>query len=790
MPPQRDDEAMTHLPMPHTPSWRKLAARISAGLSISQRRALAQLMLAEVLVLAIVLRFFALGGSSLWSDEGNTWALVQRTWGEIARDAAVDIHPPGYYWLLKAWTALAGSDAVGMRSLSALIGVGVAAMIYAIGRRISPALALTAALLAAVNPFQVYYSQEARMYMLLAAAGAGLFWALIVWFDRDRAGQRVTAPLLGFVAAGSLGLWTHYSFPILLSAAGLAYLWHWRGLLAAQGRAPGRATRRLTLFLIANLVIVLSFSPWLPTAVNRVLNWPKGGLVTAPAEGIRLTLHMLTFGPLRDLPDPTWPWLAAAGLLPVIGLFALAHRGHAVTLGLWMLAPVGLMFALGLFSDAFLKFLLVASPAWLILIAAAPDLLPWPNAGRALLAAGALLLAALTLPAYYAGDTVRDNYAGVARYITATGDPAADLVVLDAPGQADVWRYYDPGLPIAALPRQRPPDPADTQAALAAAAEGKRQIFALFWATDEADPDRIVETWLDQHAFRGLESWQGNLRFVVYTQPQTITCADLTPTVAFGDAIMLLAHCQPGLPQAVASGQTALVELRWRAAAPLASRYKVSVQLIDARSQVIAQHDAEPAGGSRPTDGWTPGETVGDNHGLAIPPGTPPGLYTLIVAVYDEATGVRLPTPGGDAYPLGQIEVTRPDRPVPAAVAPIRIRSGRRLGPVTLVGYDLHRKGYSHDPDTPLQPGDLVHITLLWQASIQRANWPADLTFSLHLGDQTLTAPLAGGDYPTAQWQPGELVRGEFDLVFDGSGDTPRLEVDGTTLRLQPLPHE
>ena len=76
MPPQRDDEAMTHLPMPHTPSWRKLAARISAGLSISQRRALAQLMLAEVLVLAIVLRFFALGGSSLWSDEGNTWALV------------------------------------------------------------------------------------------------------------------------------------------------------------------------------------------------------------------------------------------------------------------------------------------------------------------------------------------------------------------------------------------------------------------------------------------------------------------------------------------------------------------------------------------------------------------------------------------------------------------------------------------------------------------------------------------------------------------------------------------
>lgn len=787
---------MTDSPIPQARPVRGLPA---ISLSPAQKQIIARVAPAGILLLAAGLRFYRLDGSSLWSDEGNTWALIQRTWGQIAHDAAVDIHPPGYYWLLKTWSLAFGPSAAAMRSLSALLGTLLVGMIYVIGRRAaSPpsfSLALSAALLAALNPFQIYYSQEARMYMLLAVAGAGLFWALLVWFDRETAGRSVTTPALGFMAAGTLGLWTHYSFPILLSAAGLAYLRHWHSLWTARdpiagGPARTDPTRSLTIFILANIAIIAGFSPWLPTAVERVLSWPKGGVVTPPAAGISLTLHMLTFGPLRDLPHPTWPWLLGAGTLPLLGLAVLARRSHGVALGLWSAAPVGLMFALGLFSDAFLKFLLVASPAWLILIAASPHWLPRPAVGRILLIAGAIALAVFTLPAYYNGVAVRDNYAGVARYIAATGDPTTDLVVLDAPGQADVWGYYDPGLPIVALPNTRPPDTAATQAALDAAIADRSRIFALFWATDEADPDRIVESRLDQQAFRGLESWQGNVRFVVYSRPNALTCTDLAPSIPFDGKLELIAHCQPDLPQTVASGQTALVELRWRAPAALATRYKVSVQLLDAANQVMAQHDAEPAGGSRPTDTWLPDEMIRDNHGLTIPPGTPPGHYPLIVAVYDAATGARLPTPSGDAQPLGRIEVIRPVHPIPVAVVPIRVRSDQPMGPVTLVGYDLHRKGYSHAPETALQPGDPAHITLLWQAPDPLpAAWPDNQSFTLRLGDQILTAPLAGNAYPTGQWQPGELVRGEFDIIFDGSGDTPRLEVDEDSLRLQRLPH-
>ena len=86
---------------------------------------------------------------------------------------------------------------------------------------------------------------------------------------------------------------------------------------------------------------------------------------------------------------------------------------------------------------------------------------------QVVVALGALILAALTLPAYYADANARDNYAGVAHYVEAVADPATDLVLLDAPGQQEVWSYYDPGVPVLALPAGRPADPDATVAELA-----------------------------------------------------------------------------------------------------------------------------------------------------------------------------------------------------------------------------------------------------------------------------------------------------------------------------------
>ena len=768
------------------------------------------LLLIAILVVATWLRVYNLDGSSLWSDEGNTWALLSRSFGQIARDAAADIHPPGYYWLLKVWTNIFGTSVNGMRSFSVLAGVAVVFVVYGIGKRLDAHesariswLALLAALLSALNPLQIYYGQEARMYMLLALAGTGLFWALLGLVAQDdilrtvpqespapegrhatRQPNRIAYSIL-YILCGTIGLWTHYTFPILLTAAALTHLYHW---FQSHSTPLHPFTPSPSHPFTLNAIILLTYLPWLSTAINRVLAWPRKATTTSLTEGIELTLQTLAFGPLQDLPQLLWPWLLAAALLPLIGLVALHRRTHVVALALWLGLPIALMFGLNLFSDAFLKFLLAASPAWGLLSAAVPGLIRWRVIPRVAIAIGAIALAWATLPSYYANPAARDNYAGVARYIAALGDPDEALVILDAPGQQEVWDFYNPGFATLALPQRRPPDAQQTYDALSAAVAERSQIFALFWATEEADPDRLVEHWLDQHAFKGLVSWQGNMRFVTYSLPNRLVCDAVTPSASFGEQILLRAQCQPERPQRVPAGDVVLLGLQWATNAPLSARYKVTIQLLDARNQVIAQRDSEPAGGSLPTDGWQPGQTVEDNHSIAIPPGTPPGTYRLIVALYDRDTFQRLLTNSGDFMEMGTVVVYRPERSLPLEVVDMMWRVNAVLDEVTLVGYDLHRKGSDHAAETPIQVGDLVHVTLYWQAPDILDSWPDDLHFTLRLGEQTLTAPLAGSSYPTAEWQADEFVRGEFDILFDGTNDTPIVMINEQAARLTKLP--
>ncbi len=631
-------------------------------MAASDRR-LNALLLVGILLIAAIVRFYALDASSLWNDEGTTWALIAKPFGDIARAAALDIHPPGYYWLLKIWTSLLGDSVWAMRSLSALLGIAVVFVVYQIGVYVRPrepvhSVALLAALVASLNPFQVYYSQEARMYMLLTLLAAGLFWSLFSLVNREEQGRGTVIPLICYALIGAAGLWVHYSFPIVIAAAVTAYLVH----VGMPQNAPEIPSRRKSVlrFLAANVVILLLYLPWLGTAIERVLNWPKGGEYAGLLDGLATIMQTFVMGPIRTAPQLTWPWLLLALVLPVVGVIALRRQfaGGAVTL--WWLAPVVVMLALGIVSDAFLKFLLIASPAWCLLMAAAPNIYPKTRSiFQIIVGAVAVLLAILVLPGYYGDANARDNYAGVASQLAASADPATDIVIINAPGQQDVWQYYDPGLTVLPLPAHRPPDMEATVRVLEEATAGVRHVYGLFWATDESDPARIVETWLDDHAFKSGDEWMGNLRLVTYTFASALECNSEEP-VLFGQHIHLEQVCLPQKVQSVYTGDSAIVSLHWTSDAPLDRSYKVSVQLLGDSDVVLAQHDEIPGGGTSPTTDWQMGEIVVDNHGIEIPDDAPPGVYRMIVAVYDPESGERLAVNGTDYLLIGEVEVKEP----------------------------------------------------------------------------------------------------------------------------------
>jgi mannosyltransferase len=745
------------------------------------------------LFVATALRFYRLDGQSLWADEGNSAALASRSLAQIARDAAHDIHPPLYYWLLHFWTGLFGTSEVALRSLSAVLGVLLVILIYRVGQRLwDGTAAVAAAFVAATNPFQIYYAQEARMYMLLALLGVGAAWAM-----QEMAAGRKTGFAL-YILCAALGLYTHYSFPFLLIALNLGYLlW-----LAASWR-KGHGRRSLLAWGGAQIATVILYLPWLPMAWQRVTAWPSAGSTLSLSESLQLAAGWLYLGPAAKAVEPDWLRLMPFALACLALIWRRSRTAgrdrwpRQAFLFLWLLLPPALLLASGAFREANLKFLLMSSPALCLLlgweVADALDPLFRPPLAR--LKGGrfhvgrlvwlVLVLAFLAVPTaqalsgYYANPRLaRDDYRGIARYIAAVAREG-DAIILNAPGQAEVFAYYDrSGLPVYPLPRQRPADRAITEAELARLAGQHQRLYVLFWATDESDPGRIVETWLDTHAFKALDGWQGNVRFVTYglgagTRRVRWESSQVPPQWGDPPVIMLV---QADMDDTASAGDIVRVSLLWRALRPIAERYKITVQLLDARDQVIAQHDAEPAGNSRPTTGWNVDEEVVDPHGIYIPPGTPPGAYRLIVALYRLDTGARLDLAGeGDRHFLGNVAITRP--PAPPPLAALRMPPSRRIGfgPIHLLGFDRYRRGFGHAPETPLRAGDLLHLTFYWQAQITPAQ---DWVFRLELLDgrgrtvSELFSPPAGDAYPTSRWQAGEIVRGEHDLLLP-AGLTP-----------------
>ena len=65
-------------------------------------------LLTAVLLAAFALRIFRLDWQSLWWDEGISLHLAASSLAEIVRDRAANIHPPLYYFVLKAWVAVVG----------------------------------------------------------------------------------------------------------------------------------------------------------------------------------------------------------------------------------------------------------------------------------------------------------------------------------------------------------------------------------------------------------------------------------------------------------------------------------------------------------------------------------------------------------------------------------------------------------------------------------------------------------------------------------------------------------
>jgi 4-amino-4-deoxy-L-arabinose transferase-like glycosyltransferase len=257
---------------------RSYAAHVAEGEWLSLKN---RIWVLVALGVGFFVRVNEIAAQSLWNDEGTSVALARTSAQAIVNAAAHDIHPPLYYLLLSGWIQAAGAGEFAVRFLSLLAGVMLIAVTFRIARDFfDQDVAVIAAVLSALNPFQTYYSQETRMYIWVALFAALSVWAMVSMlkppFELHPAPlatriRRRTVLLVLYGVFTLAALYTNYYAFTLVVFENLAFLVWLAWALRARRPRPGHA---IAFWFAAQVAIGLAYLPWLDFARQGLLSWP------------------------------------------------------------------------------------------------------------------------------------------------------------------------------------------------------------------------------------------------------------------------------------------------------------------------------------------------------------------------------------------------------------------------------------------------------------------------------------------------------------------------------------
>jgi mannosyltransferase len=410
----------------------RLSPKLPGVRLIARARSLSadERVLVAIVVVAAVIRIITIDNQSFWTDEALTAYEAQLPFGAMLHTVAhVETTPPLYFVLIWIWAKLFGTSEVALRSISTLAGIALVPIAYLSARElVSRWAGVIAAAFVAVNPFLIWFSQEARAYMLLAAlTGAGF-----LWFARARADPS-RRNLTWWAVLSALALMTHFfaGFAVAPEAAWL--LWKWRSRAVAAAVA---------LVMIAQLAM----APFAFIDTTHGTGW-----ISAVPRLHRVGMAALEWGVsiiYRRSTIATGLIGAAALTVVVLALVVLAGdrqtregaRVGAVVGGFVILAPL----ALGLLGqDYFLSRNVIPAFIPLATVVAAACVAP-----RARILGGALAVALLAMFSVAAVIVQthpylqRPNWRGVARWLGPAPVPRA---ILAADGTtADPLKIYLP----------------------------------------------------------------------------------------------------------------------------------------------------------------------------------------------------------------------------------------------------------------------------------------------------------------------------------------------------------
>jgi 4-amino-4-deoxy-L-arabinose transferase-like glycosyltransferase len=413
-----------------------------------------------VVAAALMLRLLRIGSQSLWVDELFTLGKsVPKPGLDIWDYLRYNLQGPVHSFVVYCMHFVSAGDAW-LRLPSAVAG---AAAVYYLYRWadiwLGKSIARWAAVLLAVHPLHIQYSQELRAYSFLVffVTFAAYHFHRLLADERRRDG-------IAYVVGIALAALSNFSAAFVYAVQSVLYVVR-----------RGFSWRRVLRWVVLSLGILVIISPWV-YRIYVVIDVPK--LVTPVKPGEISTEQRLrgettftpsavpymfyvfsvgtTLGPsTRELHSATtlasvfeahgfWVVWAALlfGFLSLAGLRALSRAGggRALQAALYLALPLALLLAVcWQNAKAFnVRYMLVALPAYVCLVASGLQTLTgrWKRAA----AAGVFLTLAVSLGNYYFnGRYAKEDVRGAARYVEAK---IAEGECVLAPIVTEVFQHY------------------------------------------------------------------------------------------------------------------------------------------------------------------------------------------------------------------------------------------------------------------------------------------------------------------------------------------------------------
>ncbi|WNV75880.1 glycosyltransferase family 39 protein [Geodermatophilus sp. DSM 44513] len=373
--------------------------------------------------------------NSIRLDEAQSLWQTNRTYEDMLRVIAQDVHVPLYHVLLRTWRLVLGPDVETARLLSLLFLLASVPVFYLVARKVlSRPWALFALVVFSCSPFLQWYGGEARMYSLLVLVTLVSQLAFLGVVQTGR-----WTAWVGYAAAAVVGVYVHYFFVFVLVTQGLFVLFLWRrlprtavpamaGVAALVGaayvpwflffRANGSASEtRPSLPEPSSIDLANVYSQFLfgfqSDAINAILlsSWPL--LVLAALASVRVGVRL----------EKATAYLLAAAFVPVLLAFAVSH----------LVTPFFLS-----------RYMVAALPALLLVVLRFLSGLTRPVA-RALAATLLVVTVLGTVVQAANPDTpVDEDYRAAARLVEDDATPQ-DVVVLSSPFTVYPFEYYYDG---------------------------------------------------------------------------------------------------------------------------------------------------------------------------------------------------------------------------------------------------------------------------------------------------------------------------------------------------------